>query len=229
MARVKFSPIVSDIAGSIGGITFQKNSYGNSLRMKPFPIKVGSQKQLDQRSILKQVQYAWQALSDSQKKAWQNFSAFSASFANHNPKSLLSGYNLFLKYNILRLTCGLSILSTVSFSVPTFPSSQPTLETDGGHLYIYVYPLVDISSFFMEYYLSPPKNINSGFVKSNLRLLKLPVESYASEELTDLYRSAFGIIPQVDQFVLQGFRYVSVACPIFSKMVIAPTQVTIHI
>jgi len=52
MARIKLSGILSEISGSVSGMTFQNSLSGLTLRKKPIPLNPKSQSQLNQRNSL---------------------------------------------------------------------------------------------------------------------------------------------------------------------------------
>ena len=68
MARVKFGSLVTEISGSIGGSTFQRNSFGNTLRNKPNPIRSRTAAQLSIRQYMKQAHAGWTALTAAERQ-----------------------------------------------------------------------------------------------------------------------------------------------------------------
>ena len=84
MARVKLSGLISDISGSVSGMTFQQSAGGLTLRKKPFPINVSSVSQLNQRALIRSIQNLWFELSQSDRDKWNYFLSWSNQSQNHN-------------------------------------------------------------------------------------------------------------------------------------------------
>jgi hypothetical protein len=136
MARVKFGSLLTEISGSIGGSTFQRNKYGNTLRNKPNPIKSQSPSQLSVRQLMKQAHDAWTALTDAERKQWQQYTTFSNPKIRHDHNVVMSGHSLYLKYQVLRLLAGLEILdSLVYIPMPTWYYPVQCLE-ESPNLYV---------------------------------------------------------------------------------------------
>ncbi len=111
MARIIYGSIITDIKGSIGGITFQKNGSGTIARLKPRKTKANTQKQRDQQPRLKEVQSAWNALTLVNKILWNDFAAANNKIGLDGQEKKLTGYQWFLTINENRLLFDDSILS----------------------------------------------------------------------------------------------------------------------
>ncbi len=111
MARIIYGPIITDIKGSIGGMTFQKNGSGTIARLKPRKTKTNTQKQRDQQPRLKQVQAAWNLLTLINKVLWNDFAAINNKIGLDGQEKKLTGYQWFLTINENRLLISQPILS----------------------------------------------------------------------------------------------------------------------
>lgn len=111
MARIIYGPIITDIKGSIGGMTFQKNGSGTIARLKPRKTKTNTQKQRDQQPRLKQVQAAWNLLTLVNKVLWNDFAAINKKIGLDGQEKKLTGYQWFLAINENRLLFNDTILS----------------------------------------------------------------------------------------------------------------------
>ena len=112
MARIKYGPLISDIAGSVGGSTFQRSASGNTLRNKPIPIHTTSGSQLQVRQYMKMAHAAWLAMEITERQQWNQFVNYSTPKIKHDRAVIMSGHNLYLKYQVARLMAGLAIQDT---------------------------------------------------------------------------------------------------------------------
>ena len=221
MARVKLSPLISTLSGSIGGVTFQRNKYGMTLREKPIPVNFNTEYQYTVRQAVLTAQAAWQALSEDQQKQWRRFPDFSLQGTRHNKSVKLSGHALYLKYQVIRLLSGLSLLTTINYNVmPAVPEfdkidyTMPTLE-------IYFEDTVDVSEYWFLLRLTNPRPERKKFSPRGLRLVPADYTDgdAMNYEIQDQYTDAFGALPADDDvlhYYIQWFSYTSpvMAAPI---------------
>lgn len=112
MARIIYGSIITDIKGSIGGITFQKNGSGTIARLKPRQTKTNTQKQRDQQPRLKEIQREWNELSLANKILWNDFASVNDKIGLDGQPKKLTGYQWFLTINENRLLFEDSILES---------------------------------------------------------------------------------------------------------------------
>jgi len=127
MARIIYGSIITDIKGSIGGITFQKNASGQVARLKPRKNKTNTQKQRDQQPRLKGLQREWNLLSLTNKILWNDFGVANNKIGLDGQEKTLTGYQWFLTINENRLLFDDSILS----APPVYEIVNPI---SGGYL-----------------------------------------------------------------------------------------------
>lgn len=220
MARIKFSPVVGEISGSIGGSTFQKNRFGFTVRKKPLPPSIISALQYNNRVNMARVISAWAGLTAAQRKAWDNFLSFSAAYARLNKNALLSGFNLFVRYNIIRLNAGLEIRTALSYVTPPFVPVGLTLELQSPSLPVIITEAIfpGLSSFF-TLKMSAPVRPSASF--SRVRLLNY-VPYQVDDQIfncADFFLNNFGFYPAVDQKINYELTIFSTLAPIISKPV----------
>ena len=75
MARVTYGPLITELAGSIGGVTFQKNSSGNVARLKSKKPLNPTLAQANQQTLLSQLVAYWSTLSQVNKDTWNDLAA----------------------------------------------------------------------------------------------------------------------------------------------------------
>lgn len=71
----KLGPLVSEVAGSIGGTTFQRNGPTAIVRSKPLPIHRPTGFASTARQRLASLATRWASLSLSDRNAWETFAA----------------------------------------------------------------------------------------------------------------------------------------------------------
>jgi hypothetical protein len=106
MARVTYGAIITDLAGSIGGITFQQNASGSIARLKP-SIPVNPSLQQSTRQVyLTQLVALWGRLSQANKDAWNSLAAAHRKINDWGREVRVSGYQWFISYNLNALSQG---------------------------------------------------------------------------------------------------------------------------
>ena len=140
MARIKYSGLIHDISGSIGGTTLQLNAYGATIRNKPKNNASQSLRQNLSRSYVSQVAAAWSALTPSEQSVWDRCQTFFNIKAWSNKSSLLYGRAVFFKYNLLRLQAGLDILDVPSFATVQNLTYTIDFVKVGATLYLRIIP-----------------------------------------------------------------------------------------
>lgn len=216
MARIKLGPVVTDIAGSIGGTTIQRNKFGYSIRSKPLPLHSETSAQYNIREKIVLLQHSWQALTDAQRLQWTRFLDFSGQTINRDRSILLSGHTLYLKYQLWRLINGLSLLTTISYSpMPTivFPTK---LTLSGNYFYLYFPSSIVVSSYFFAFKLTTPRGQQQAFNRRGLRFIKAPYVEQSTFLITDPYIAVFGALPPLNSWHHFSITYFSITSPVYS-------------
>jgi hypothetical protein len=202
MARIVYSGLIQEIGGSVGGSTFQRNAFGHTIRSKAIASKSLSDRQQESRLWMSQVIAAWNALSAADKAIWDRAVSFYFQFAKRNGTSLLTGRTLFLKYNLVRLQAGLSILTTFNYLSPIF------------HNYIFsVYNVVSTynciatdqtlvsSNHWLLASLSAPLTITSSSKLCNIKVCKITDFDISYYKFETDYIARYGRLLAVGEYV----------------------------
>ena len=227
MARVKFSPIVTDIAGSVGGFTFQRNKYGNTMRRKPLPINPATSAQYNIRQNIITIQKAWQDMTDAERLQWSRFPDYSMQSIKNNKSVKLSGHGLYLKWQSLRLLAGLSIKDSVAY-VPI--SAVPAIDeiTLGPSAFNLTFASnVSHLEYFFIFSITTPRNPNQAYSATGLRQMQVAYAAGTDFNLIIPYLAAFGIVGSAPFYVHTRIQWFSVEAPIFLSPIISVYQVTI--
>jgi hypothetical protein len=172
MARVTYGALITELAGSIGGITFQRNSSGNVARLKPnMPVNSSVNQQLQQFNISKLIP-VWSALSSANKTSWENFALAHNHVDSWGNVKILNGFQWFMSCNINLL---LNAQATIS-SAPawTAVSALPSfvLVADAGNFDIDWTPAIDLTGYRLIIYATPPLKQSSMKLRRSTFIIK---------------------------------------------------------
>lgn len=201
MARVKLSGLLSDLSGSVAGMTFQQSLSGLTLRKKPIPLKINSQSQLIQRQNLSYLQSLWFNLSLVDRDKWKYFLSWSNQSQNHNTHLLISGYQLFIKYQSARILAGLPVLTSFVFEPINYGIIPFDLYISGSTFYALFEDWVSADQYFFNLFLTPPVSLGSAYRNPNLRFMKVSYHVDRQYYLINSYLNAFGSLPSLGQQV----------------------------
>ena len=119
MARVEYGTIITDIKGSIGGITFQHNRSGKIARLRPKTHKNPTSAQVDRQIKHTEILYDWQQLSGAQQGDWNNFADLHTKENMFGDTKKLSGLNWYEAINLSRDLIGMgSIIVPPAYNLP---------------------------------------------------------------------------------------------------------------
>jgi hypothetical protein len=116
MAKFQPGPIVNEIRGSTGGLTFFRNRGGQVVRTRVTPTNPSSAAQVAIRARLKSATQAWSGTATATQRAGWNELADRWNKKNSlGAHKHMNGFSLFTSSNILRLIC----TGSLGASVPT--------------------------------------------------------------------------------------------------------------
>jgi hypothetical protein len=109
MALVKFGGGIVQMAGSIAGTTFARNSSGNYARSRTKPVNPVSSLQVARRSTMAYwTEYWHETLSPVNRTGWATY-ANAVNMKNRLGETIkISGFNHFVRVNMFRATIGQS-------------------------------------------------------------------------------------------------------------------------
>ena len=215
MARVKFSGLITSIAGSVGGWTFQRNLYGHTLRTKPIPIRPNSAAQSSIKSLMIQVEGAWTALTPAVRLQWDNFILYSGATIKKNKGMLMSGHALFIKYQMYRLVSGLTLLTTINYNALTDRINLDSVKLDAGALILYFSDNLVPDTFWALMKVSYARIPSRKFYHQGLRVVTPTVAEAAAHDITSDYVTAFGILPSLDDTLHCSIILFSTTSPVY--------------
>jgi len=112
MGKVTFGALVTDITGSIGGLTFQTNRSGNIVRLRPGPRRTSTTKQTISHQKHIEFLQLFQQLTGANKTDWNDFALANTKTDRFGQVRTLTGQNWFESVNQNRELVGESILNS---------------------------------------------------------------------------------------------------------------------
>ena len=202
MARVTYGSGVTELAGSIGGVTYQKNASGNIAKLRSNPTVNPTALQANYQTLFAQFVAYWPTLSQANKDLWDALAAAHDHTTPWGETKTLSGYQWFLRCNLIRYRYYGTVLETPYSWLVASPPDQFTIETsatyiraawatpyDGATLLGYIsLPLKQSSLklrrslFYVKLYFSAPSISNWDFTSE--------FEALANVTWVDFYASA---------------------------------------
>lgn len=217
MARVKFGGLVSEISGSVGGSTFQKSLYGNTLRNKPIPIHKRTAGQINIRYFLQQLHAAWRDLTADQRTQWNRFINFSGQTIRRDSGILLSGHDLFIKYNLTKLMIGDAILTVPTYTpMPSVPRQEGTIGRDVAAMGWALDNTYDEAAVFFMLKLSSPRLASRSYCPTGLRWINCPLDGTAAIDLYPYYPNVFGFVPPSGVYLHYSLQWISRTAPVMN-------------
>ena len=134
MARVTYGAGVTELAGSIGGITYQKNSSGNIAKLKSKPTVNPSAQQASYQNRFSYLISLWPTLTQVQKDAWNTFAAANDHTTPWGDIKTISGYQWFMSCNLRRLLYHSTAIVVVPAWAIQAPPDAFTIETGAGYI-----------------------------------------------------------------------------------------------
>lgn len=203
MALIKMGTVVSEISGSIDGVTFSHNRNGRYARARVKPTNPKSVRQTAVRSQLASLSAGYRALSTSQKTGWTSLGAQMVQTNRLGAATNLTGAQAYISVNQLKVTAGQAVVSSAPIldSPPTITSLTLTVSfTTAGSVQLvslaYTLGGSPTATQTLRVYSTGPLSAGKSFIrKSQYRLLGTVAANAASPfVLTGLYQSTYGAI-----------------------------------
>lgn len=225
MARIKLGPMITDISGSIGGATFQRNRFGMTMRTKPLPLYSQTSAQYTVRRLITILQNTWQNLSDAQRLQWNRFLDFSGQTIRKDKSIKLSGQTLYLKYQLWRSLTDQSLLTTLAYSpMPPFFFLK-WVARDAVNMYIDFIGGIDKDLYYFICKLSSPRRENQVYNSLGLRFMYVGFSETDRYDCTDSYEAAFGLQPPLNSWLHYSIQYFSTVSPVYSGVFTGKLQI----
>jgi len=134
MARVTYGALVTKLAGSIGGVTFQENTSGSIAKLRSKQTVNPTSLQAQYQNRLSYLVSLWPTLTQIQKDAWNTFAAANDHTTPWGDIKTLSGYQWFLSCNLRRMLYWASAIIVPPVWYVPAPPATFTIETAAGYI-----------------------------------------------------------------------------------------------
>jgi len=219
MASIKLGPMITDIAGSVGGATFQRNRFGMTMRAKPLPLYSETPAQYNIRRLIISLQYSWQALTDAERLQWNRFLDFSGQTIRRDRSIRLSGQTLYIKYQLCRLLYDQDLLTTIAYvPMPDFYTLVQIDKDIEDYIYLTFNGTVDRDTYYFVCKVSSPRPENRAFSAKGLRWMDPGWFETDTYDITAAYLAAFGALPSIGDFLHYSIYYWSTLAPVLTGM-----------
>jgi hypothetical protein len=226
MARIKLGPLVTDIAGSVGGATFQRSRFGMTIRAKPLPLYSETSAQYFIRRLIVFLQYSWQDLSNAERLQWNRFLDFSGQTIRRDRSIKLSGQTLYIKYQLWRLMYEQALLTTLAYSPMPDHYNLINVTWDAIDTYMLKFDgVIDEEVYFFICKLSSPRRQNQAFNPRGLRWMDVYFIGSDLYDINASYIAAFGVLPPIDAWLHYSIQYFSMVSPVYSGVYTGKLQI----
>lgn len=195
MARIKYSALIEDIRGSVGGTTFQGNKHGYTIKAKSNVVKPKSPLQNRSKSITSIVTRAWASLTSTQRGYYNTYASTYPQYARHNPSSVLSGYEVFLRYYSLRLLTNLGFLTPATFTPSTVPTFDVSIYLDSGDLTIEFDNVTNNGNAYSLMFISSKLPDSQNFIGTRTRYLQYILTDFDTIVVNPQYLALYSALP----------------------------------
>jgi hypothetical protein len=123
-------------------------------------------------------------------------------YAKNNENSLLTGRNLFLQYNLIRLQAGLSILTTFGYLTPSYWDYQIVVGYSISILNrLYLDQTLSTLNHFMLFKASAPVTLLSSDKTKSAKVCKLVFRGGLAYEFSADYQELYGRYAIVGEYI----------------------------
>lgn len=102
MAVVQYTGIVNQLRGKLNGSVFNKSRNAFTLQKKQQQTKGSKGSQFEIRNVFSSIQRSWKTATATEKADWQLAAENNPSLDRFGNQTILSGYNQYIKANIVR-------------------------------------------------------------------------------------------------------------------------------
>jgi hypothetical protein len=226
MARIKLGPLVTDIAGSVGGATFQRSRFGMTIRSKPLPLYSETSAQYLIRRLIISLQYSWQGLTNAERLQWNRFLDFSGQTIRRDRSIKLSGQTLYIKYQLWRLMYDQELLTDIAYAPMPDHYNFLTIErAEEPEYHLRFSGVVDVTKYFFICKLTSPRRENQAYNPRGLRWMDVIFLPTALYDITTSYVAAFGALPSVGDFCHYSIQFFSMTSPVYTGVFTGKAEV----
>lgn len=195
MAIIQLNGIISNIKGSIGGVTFSNVRAGIALKKRSVGKKSVNSKQLTALNTNKSSASTWRAMSYGDRENWNLFASVYSHVNRYGQTITLTGFNWFTLINTNRVLLGQPVSSVVpSYVVPdAIPSVFVTMSATS--VVVTWSTPIDSSTTNILVFASVPSRSQALYNRGGYKLLNIGAISYdVSFDITTAWEYATGLV-----------------------------------
>ena len=212
MARIQYGPSIADIAGSIGGVSFQRNTSGAIARSRISPAISRTNNLLNGPISVFNLTQSWRFLSPSDIDSWNAFAAAHTRENKFGKTVQLSGFQWYISVNTNSFLIG-------GTGIPT----APTYTLPAGLVSAYIAVEFSSPNFYLKLYFDPdpvatgdtyiiyatPFTLKTGTSFQSLlrQTAIIPGGTSSPYDITDIYQSIFGL-----KLLYPGYAIGNIGC-----------------
>lgn len=194
MARVEYILPISELTGSIGSVTFQRNASGTIAKRISKKYNRPSVNILDNQNAFSRLLFTWRNLSQGNRDSWHDL-VINEHANRWGKSSFLNSFQWFISNNCNLLSIG--IFSPI-FTAPVYllPDSPPSyiLSVSVDSILLTFSTDVILNNEYLIVYATPP--LSSGNLQLRKFRIKLDDGTWLSDSILDItipYQSAFNV------------------------------------
>jgi len=194
MARIQLATPVSEISGSIGGVTFQRNRSGIIARKRPFGRKFPTPNRSTQENSFAGLQARWNGLSNAEKITWNDFADLHDRDDYYGNPHTITGCNWHNSINFNREQLGLLLYDDApAYITPSAVLNYNVLISAAGiNLSFFQVPANTFDTY--KLFATLPTTRFSPSIQSELRFIGLvPADVAQVYSITSLWEAYFGL------------------------------------
>ena len=201
MARIVYSALIEKISGSIGGTTFQANSYGYTVKKKPNIIHPNSFLQNRQKAYLALAVREWGQLTDAQRTDWNTWSSTYLQYARHNPSAQLSGFAVFVRTHVFRFMDSLAVDTNPTYSLADADTVNAYPNISGGVLTLGETSTTEDNAWNCLFSVSRPLKASTNFIGTKPLYIASDDNAARNITITNEYTALFGRLPLESEYM----------------------------
>lgn len=194
MAIIQLNGIISNIKGSIGGVTFSNVRNGIALKRKLSGKKNLSSKQLIALNKNKRANHQWTSLTFGQKNTWNDFASVYTFTNRFGQEVALTGFNWYSGINFNRIHLNQAVITVPpTYEIPAaLPEFYVTMSTTS--MVVQWSTDIDTATTNILLYASIPGRSQAQYNRGAYRLLDLTgIDVESSFDITAAWEAATGL------------------------------------
>jgi hypothetical protein len=172
MAQAKYGTIITELKGSIGGNTFQRNGYTTIVKTRRGPKRATTVSQNTIHNLLSLLTRRWATLTVAQQQAWRDFAAAHPVDDPFGQPKVLLGINWYVKINGYYYHLNGSFLDVPPAYIPPHNLPAITFINEGGIIKMQFAESWNFVSDPVEFFATFPTQRSTFGQKAGFKLIK---------------------------------------------------------